>query len=138
MIGFQDAVKLFYKRYVDFQGRSARAEYWWVILYQIIIYLILVVLFAFMGGDLESGQASGGANLILIIGLLFLLVNFIPGIALIIRRFHDQDKSGWFYLLNFIPYVGGLVIFVFMCLEGTRGQNRFGMDPLEQGYSMFD
>lgn len=54
---------------------------------------------------------------------------FIPGLAVQVRRFHDQDKSGWFILLGFIPYIGGLILFVFMCLEGTRGPNRFGPDP---------
>jgi uncharacterized membrane protein YhaH (DUF805 family) len=49
-----------------------------------------------------------------------------------VRRFHDQDKSGWFVLLNLIPYIGGIIVLVFMCLEGTRGPNRFGPDPKGQ------
>jgi uncharacterized membrane protein YhaH (DUF805 family) len=65
---------------------------------------------------------------IVILGVFF-LGTFIPSLAVQVRRFHDQDKSGWFILLNFVPYVGGLIVFVFMCLEGTRGPNRFGADP---------
>lgn len=61
--------------------------------------------------------------------LLFMLGSLIPGIAVTVRRFHDQDMSGWFYLLGLIPYVGGLVVLVFMCRDGTRGANRFGPDP---------
>jgi uncharacterized membrane protein YhaH (DUF805 family) len=45
------------------------------------------------------------------------------------RRFHDQDLSGWLILLYFIPYVGGLIIMVFMCIRGTDGPNRYGSDP---------
>jgi len=52
----------------------------------------------------------------------------VPSIALQVRRFHDQDRSGWMALLNFIPYLGGLIVFVFMCLDGTHGPNRFGPD----------
>lgn len=61
---------------------------------------------------------------------VFLLVTFIPSIAVQIRRFHDQDRSGFFVLLNFIPFIEGILVLVFMCLQGTKGENRFGPDPL--------
>lgn len=61
--------------------------------------------------------------------MIFVLAILIPSIAVQVRRFHDQDKSGWFVLLALIPFLGGLVVLVFMCLEGTRGPNRFGPDP---------
>jgi uncharacterized membrane protein YhaH (DUF805 family) len=70
-----------------------------------------------------------GGWLLLALGILFFLATFIPQLAVTIRRFHDQDKSGWFYLLAFVPFVGGLIVFIFMLLEGTRGPNRFGPDP---------
>ena len=60
---------------------------------------------------------------------IFLLAVIIPSIAVQVRRFHDQDKSGWMVLLAFIPILGGLAVLIFMCLEGTRGTNRFGPDP---------
>jgi uncharacterized membrane protein YhaH (DUF805 family) len=60
---------------------------------------------------------------------LFALASFIPTIAVQVRRFHDQDRSGWMVLLALIPYLGGLIVLIFMCLEGTRGANRFGLDP---------
>jgi uncharacterized membrane protein YhaH (DUF805 family) len=63
------------------------------------------------------------------LGMLWGLFVFIPNLAVTIRRLHDQDKSGWFYLMVFIPIIGPLVILVFMFLEGTRGPNRFGPDP---------
>jgi uncharacterized membrane protein YhaH (DUF805 family) len=75
-----------------------------------------------MGGDATMGAGS------MILGLFYLAI-FIPALAVQVRRFHDQDKSGWFVLLNFIPLVGGLIVFIFMCLDGTRGDNRFGPDP---------
>ena len=81
----------------------------------------------------EANGGTGGDALLALGGIplgLFLLTSIIPGIAIIVRRFHDQDKSGWMYLLNFIPYIGGIIIFIFMLLEGTRGPNRFGEDPL--------
>jgi uncharacterized membrane protein YhaH (DUF805 family) len=66
--------------------------------------------------------------LLLALSFLWGLFIFIPNLAVTIRRLHDQDKSGWFYLLAFIP-IANIVLLVFMFLEGTRGPNRFGPDP---------
>jgi uncharacterized membrane protein YhaH (DUF805 family) len=117
------------KRYADFSGRSRRKEYWMFVLFQILLLVPLMLVF-FMTTDWTAadGDPFGsilGASLI----VLFALVFFIPGLAVQVRRFHDQDKSGWFILLGFIPYLGGLILLVFMCIEGTRGPNRFGPDP---------
>jgi uncharacterized membrane protein YhaH (DUF805 family) len=66
-----------------------------------------------------------GAGLLVIYALAIL----VPSLAVQVRRFHDQDKSGWFILLGFIPAVGGLIVLVFMCLPGTPGSNQYGPDP---------
>ncbi len=98
------------------------------VLFQLILFSLTAIASMFLFGltDPASGAITGGFTIVLaLLGLVFL----IPNIAVAVRRFHDQDKSGWFYLLNFIPYLGGLIVLVFMCLEGTRGPNRFGPDP---------
>lgn len=122
-----------YKRYADFSGRSRRKEYWMFALLQFIISIILSALM-FSGGfavDPVTGAPSLGTGFYIGTGLLVIygLATFIPSLAVMVRRFHDQDKSGWFALLAFIPYVGGIIVLVFMCLEGTKGPNRFGADP---------
>lgn len=137
-MGFGEAVKSFYRRYVDFQGRSARSEYWWVQLYFLIVYAILFALM--MPGLMASENGGEPGALFMIAALLFAifaLANILPAIAVTVRRFHDQDKSGWFYLLAFIPYVGGIIIIIFMCLKGTSGPNRFGPDPLGHDADVF-
>ncbi|SFS02799.1 DUF805 domain-containing protein [Sphingomonas jatrophae] len=118
------------KRYADFNGRSRRKEYWFFALMILAIYLVITVIGMVLGSLTPSDTANGilAAPAFLLL-LLFGLAVIVPGIAVQVRRFHDQDKSGWFVLLNLIPYVGGLVVLVFMCLEGTRGPNRFGPDP---------
>ena len=116
------------KRYADFQGRSRRKEYWMFVLLQIIVLVIMAVIVGITGGLDDNPSGIGGIVLILM-GLIYLGLFFIPGLAVTVRRFHDQDKSGWFILLQFIPYVGGLIVFVFMCLDGTRGPNQYGPDP---------
>ena len=76
-----------------------------------------------------GGESTLGGIFLIVVGLIYLGVFLIPGIAVQVRRFHDQDKTGWLILLGFIPYVGSIVLLVFMCLEGTKGSNRFGPDP---------
>lgn len=116
------------KRYADFNGRSRRKEYWMFTLLNFIVAIVLYALM-FMGMDYETGQPGTLGMLAMgLLGIYFLAI-LIPSIAVQVRRFHDQDKSGWFVLLAFIPFVGGLIVIVFMCLEGTRGPNRFGEDP---------
>jgi uncharacterized membrane protein YhaH (DUF805 family) len=116
------------KRYADFQGRSRRKEYWMFVLLQILILVPLVLIAGVLGGSADPANPFGSIG-VMIIGAVYLLAFFIPGLAVQVRRFHDQDKSGWFVLLGFIPYIGGLITLVFMCLEGTKGSNRFGPDP---------
>lgn len=118
------------KRYADFSGRSRRKEYW---MFQLLIIVVLVLLItvgiaiAAMTG--AGGEPSAAFWLVLGVAGLMWLGIIIPTIAVQVRRFHDQNHSGWMFLLNFIPYVGGLVVIVFMCIEGTNGDNRYGPDP---------
>ncbi|MBB4615233.1 DUF805 domain-containing protein [Novosphingobium taihuense] len=121
-----------YRRYADFSGRSRRKEYWMFVLLSLIVTMICMMLM--LGGGMMSAEETGSEPGLLFwlgAGLLgiFVLGSFIPSIAVQVRRFHDQDRSGWMVLLGFIPYVGGLIVFIFMCLDGTRGPNRFGSDP---------
>lgn len=126
-----------YRRYFDFSGRSRRKEYWMFFLLFVIVYAVAFALMFAGGYSMTPGLATTappaemGGMTMLGFGILaiFVLASIIPAIAVQIRRFHDQDRSGWFVLLNFIPYLGSLVVLVFMCLEGTRGPNRFGPDP---------
>jgi uncharacterized membrane protein YhaH (DUF805 family) len=131
-----------YKRYFDFSGRSRRKEYWMFVLLNIIVAVLAsALIFSEVPMTEEAitayeGQSPGtmfyvGVGILLIFGLF----TFIPSLAVQIRRFHDQDKSGWFILLGLIPYIGGIIVLVFMCLEGTKGPNRFGPDPKDPASS---
>lgn len=118
------------KRYADFQGRSRRMEYWMFALGIAIFAIVWTIVLLALGGLDQTGGLSGAALAWAVLGGLAYLAILIPGIAVQVRRFHDRDMSGWFVLLNFIPYLGGLIVFVFMVLPGTQGSNRFGPDPI--------
>jgi len=96
------------KRYADFSGRSRRKEYWMFILGVFIAAIVISIIEGILGINQMVGGIYGPLTT-----LLFLAV-IIPGIAVQVRRFHDQDKSGWFVLLGLIPFLGGIIVLVFM------------------------
>jgi uncharacterized membrane protein YhaH (DUF805 family) len=118
-----DYMKLPLQRYADFSGRSRRMEYWMFVVLNIGVSIVASILDKILG---MGGMVAGVYGPLQLIAMLALLV---PGIAVAVRRLHDQDKSGWFLLLAFIPILGGLALLVFMFLEGTRGDNKYGPDP---------
>jgi len=125
-MGFVDATKSFFTRYVDFNGRSSRSEYWWATL-AILLMLVAIIL---IGGLL--GETIGS----IVIGVFYFGI-ILPSIAIAVRRLHDLDKSGWFYLLSLVPIVS-LILLVWFCTKGTAGPNRFGPDPLGSDTSVFN
>lgn len=129
------------RRYVDFSGRSRRVEFWMFFLLNLIAIALAALWFyrglIRIGMAGETGHAIDDAVGYLNGSLgflgLFVVVTFIPALALQVRRFHDQDLSGLLVLLNLVPAVGSLAVLVFMCLKGTVGENRFGPDPRMPG-----
>lgn len=111
-------------QYADFTGRARRKEYWMFYLFNVLIFLGFGVISALL--SYLMGEA--GAIIAVVIFVVYSLAIFIPGLAVTVRRLHDIDKSGWWLLLAFIPF-GGLVLFVFYCIDGTPSPNRFGASP---------
>ena len=144
MIGFGESIGLFYKNYVNFEGRATRAEYWWPTLMQAIIYTLLLIAFiAFVSmKNIESDDEFGtGALIILGIGALFYLVNLIPGIAVKVRRFHDLGQTGWlvlvFWAVNLIVPFAEFGRMIWFAFEGEQGSNQYGPDPLANDADIF-
>jgi uncharacterized membrane protein YhaH (DUF805 family) len=128
------------RRYADFEGRSSRMEYWMFTLGVLIVEVLLVTLLVAGGGLVpdEGGGLRGLTMIVMGLFVLFILAIFVPGLAVQVRRFHDQDKSGWMVLIGLIPYIGGLIVLVFMCLPGTPGANAYGEDPRDIGANLGD
>jgi uncharacterized membrane protein YhaH (DUF805 family) len=117
------------KQYADFHGRARRTEFWMFVLVNVVISIILGIIDTATGtanAFASGGMASYSPG---ILGSIYGLAVLIPSIAVTVRRLHDTDRSGWWFFIQLIPVVGGIVILVFACLEGTRGPNRFGADP---------
>jgi len=110
------------KKYAVFAGRARRKEFWVFVLVNTLIAVALAMI------DMYTGTFDEEVGLGLLSGL-YALAMIVPSIAVTVRRLHDTDRSGWWYLLVCVPLIGGLVILVFMLLDGTPGTNRFGPNP---------
>ena len=120
-----------YRRYVDFDGRSRRKEFWMFQLFQVLVYAAILALMFALGIDYDLEDPQPNSMMFVAIGImaLFWLVTLIPQIAVVVRRLHDQSKTGLWILIYLLPVAGGLVLLVFMLLEGTDGPNEYGPDP---------
>ncbi|GGX70949.1 DUF805 domain-containing protein [Litorimonas cladophorae] len=160
MLDFGTAVRSYYRNYTNADGRAQRSAYWWVLLFQLIIYGVLATVVYMSDGfsdwyQMIKNAAEGGTpdfgvqlgisgNLALTLGVFFAIGNFLPQIMLEIRRFHDLGQSGWlvlvFRILGVLPVVGniaGLVNIIWFIFPGTVGGNRYGPDPLRKDPDVF-
>ena len=130
------------KHYADFSGRARRSEYWFftlvhslLVILPIIIGLVMIVTASLTQLHHPASEAPRYGNVGVFIIFIFSLLHlalFIPQLAVSVRRLHDTDKSGFFILIAFIPYVGiigGIVLLVFYCMDSTPGYNQYGPNP---------
>jgi uncharacterized membrane protein YhaH (DUF805 family) len=109
------------KNYVVFTGRARRTEYWMYALFNTIAAIVLAVVDNILGLS-----QSGGFG---VFGGLYALAVFLPGLGVTVRRLHDTNRSGWFFLLILIPIIGSIALLIFFIQEGDTGPNKYGSDP---------
>ncbi|MBX3500562.1 MAG: DUF805 domain-containing protein [Alphaproteobacteria bacterium] len=123
--------------FFSFNGRINRAKFWLGTVALFVVYVILMVIGGggmMMSIDPNNPQAaSGGMGIMGIVILIVYIAMIWPSLAIGVKRFHDRDKSGWWVLIALVPIIGGLW-YLIECgfLEGTKGPNKFGPDPLGQ------
>jgi uncharacterized membrane protein YhaH (DUF805 family) len=115
------AVSDAYQRYFQFQGRSSRSEFWFWILFVVVVELALAA------GQMLAWPRAKALGDVLTFGFFaFWIASVVPNYAVIFRRLHDLDRSGWWLLVMFVPVVGLLVLIYWLSLRGTDGANRYG------------
>jgi uncharacterized membrane protein YhaH (DUF805 family) len=119
---FMTAVKTcLTKKYATFSGRALRSEYWFFYLFIVLGGIAATIIDVVILGRFVDDFGP--------IHAIFTLATFLPVIAAGARRLHDNDRSGWWQLIIFIPVVGVIVLIVFMATKGTESDNRFGTPP---------
>ena len=115
-MGFADAISSGFNKYAQFSGRARPSEYWWWVLFVILLQTVLYTVFlAVDAGGLVSA----------LIGVAFLAL-VIPSLAVFVRRLHDTGRSGWWWFLGLIPLIGPIVLIVFLVQPGDPGANEYG------------
>ena len=110
------------KKYAVFSGRARRKEYWYFILFNILINIVLSVV------DGLTGNFDPATNIGLLSGIYTLAI-LIPSIAVSVRRLHDTGRSGWWLLISFVPLIGFFVLLFFMLQNSKAEQNKYGNNP---------
>ncbi len=103
---FIDSIKTCFSKYATFTGRASRSEFWWFVLFYVLV-------------NCAATQINTTVYGLVSLGLL------LPSLAVGARRLHDLDKSGWWLLLGFIP-IANLVLLYWDCKMGTEGDNKHG------------
>lgn len=120
-------LKVVRDNYANFEGRARREEYWMFVLFNFLIVIGIAII---------SGVLVGLTDISAFMGFYFIyiLAVMIPSIAVAVRRLHDINKSGWFYLVGFIPIIGGIWLLILFATEGDVGSNIYGPDPKKPNY----
>ena len=121
-----DAIKTVLAKYFVFSGRAARPEYWYWLLAVITITIVLSIIegailapaLGFEGFAPEAGQP---------LQLLFTLAICIPSLAVTVRRLHDIGRSGWWILIQLVPFIGALILIWWLTRPSDTEENQYGV-----------
>lgn len=141
-VSMLDALMLWIKNWRNFSGRASQSEYWWVYLAQfvagtfgLVLFFLAVQFDTSTGGDPLTALVFEGAALV---AILLGLVTWVPTLSLTVRRLHDVNHSGWFYLVTLLPF--GSYVLLFTLIKGSdpagyqyddSTQPLYGPDDLE-------
>lgn len=112
------------RKYATFEGRARRKEYWMFALVNAIICVVLSIIATIM---MRGSPRS--AIIAYVVILAYCLLILLPSLAVMVRRLHDTDRSGWWFWIQLVPLVGGIILFVFTVLDSTPGTNQYGPSP---------
>ena len=145
-MSFFDAVASAFRRYFDFSGRSSRSEFWWFFLFCILLYMLAFSLTINEIGELNPSNPEEFLSQALTSWFgIAVILTLIPSISISVRRFHDINMSGWWYvalqiapsilaqfifIFSFISFITLFAYLYFMCAEGGK-ENQYGINPLQ-------
>lgn len=111
------------KKYASFRGRAQRKEYWYFVLFQLIIYFFFVIILSL------SGNSRAIENVVLFLSVSYYILTFIPTLAVTVRRLHDAGSSGWAIFLQLVPAIGGIILLAILVSKSVEGENSYGPNP---------
>ncbi len=119
-MSFAESIRSCLSQYVGFSGRARRSEYWWFVLFNLLVSVVAGILDAIFGTDF--GRGAG------VIGAIASLALVLPSLAVAVRRLHDISRSGWWILIGLIPIIGWIILIVFY-VQDSHPDNDYGPNP---------
>jgi uncharacterized membrane protein YhaH (DUF805 family) len=110
-VDFVQAIRICFAKYGQFEGRASRAEFWWFMLFDLLVSIAAAMIDATRDNDLVQFVCT--------------LVLLLPGLAVTVRRLHDVGRSGWWYFIS-LTGVGIIPLIYWSCRRGDAGANAFG------------
>jgi len=130
---FSESIRTCLSKWLTWQGRAARSEYWYFVLFNMLCLVAASILDKVLGTSFKFTNPATGEEQSLFYGWLYLisaLALLLPNLAVLVRRLHDTNRSGWWYWIALVPLIGGILLLVWFCSRGTQGNNDYGADPL--------
>jgi uncharacterized membrane protein YhaH (DUF805 family) len=128
-VEFDEAIRQGFRNGFVYRGRASRPAYWWFVLFLVIFDFALEFIFflinALGGGGSGASVGTVAAFILVIIFSFFTIYLDLVLLALLVRRLHDIDKSGWWVLIGFVPFAGAIILLIFTLRKGTPELNRY-------------
>lgn len=121
-----EAYKKFWSNYANFNGRTSRADFWWTVLANFLVEMIIGFVCGFIIGLTGASNGEVSSSIPTLISSLYSLAIFVPSLALAVRRVHDINKSGWYLLMGLIPLAGGIILLVYYLSNSVNTNNKYG------------
>ena len=110
-MGFIESIKTCFSKYFVFSGRATRPEFWYFYLFYIIGIFLAIL------GDLALNPELLENDEVGLWEIIFILIMLIPFTSVSIRRLHDVNRSGWWFLIQFT--IIGLIPFYYKLMINT-------------------
>ena len=121
-MSFIDAIKSYFKNYATFKGRARRSEFWFTVLFTVLVSAALSIVFpgpTEMVWDMEVEQSSAAEN-------LWSLATIVPSLAVTWRRLHDVGRSGKYFFFILIPIAGIIMLLIELTKDSQPQENAYG------------
>jgi uncharacterized membrane protein YhaH (DUF805 family) len=114
------------KKYAVFSGRARRKEFWMFVLFNFIISFVLELI---DGTVLSNLAIDAWGTKIGVLGVIYGMAVLIPSVAVAVRRLHDTNRTGWWYLIGLVPIIGAIILLIFFVQDSKPGDNKYGPNP---------
>ncbi len=141
-VSFGQAIKLFFTNYANFSGRATPQEYWFAVLFNILVNTVFngssyAKTFSAISSGLDGSSDGMFVGLLGIIGMIYSLATLIPSLSVTVRRLHDGGKSGAYIFISLIPIVGWILLIVQLCKPSVPDNDFNGVqqnNPADYNY----